>query len=100
MAHEYKFNRESPFRKMAAVDVLRVPVACAIADVVRLCGFIVLIEEQKLSKFKVYLSRLPLFSYTHHVLERNIQRRRIEFCCISISVWDVEMCRLVPSYVG
>ena len=80
---------------MAAVDVPSVP----IADLVRLCGLIVLIEEQKLSKFKAYLSRLPLFSYTHHVLERNIQRR-IELCCIRISIWAVEMSRLVPSYVG
>ena len=66
-------NRESPFSKMAAVDESSVLVAGAIADIVRLCGFDHCFDRgTKLSIFKVYLSRLPLFLYTHHVLERDI----------------------------
>ena len=52
-------SRESPFCKMAAIDSQSVPRASA--NVERLCGFIVLIEEQQLSK--VSPSRIPLFSY-------------------------------------
>ena len=52
-------NRESPFSKMAAVDSQIVMHASA--NVERLCGFIVLIEEQQLSKVSPF--RMPLFSY-------------------------------------